>query len=921
MTDFIAKTRFDEPVDGCGTLPLLGNTDMRLRHSILAASTALALVAAPAGAQEVFIVDTETMVTNGDAANNVMDSDTLIVTESGSIDVSGNNVPAMQGTGNFIELNNRGRLATDGEEASAQIITGDFGTIFNSGTITTMDGESSGQAIIGNSGVIINSGAIITTGDELSGQVISVPFLLGIDASAQITNSGTVMTEVLGATGQVIFIQPVGNTSAVTNTASTTNSGKITTTGEPISPPVFGSHGQFIFLRANGNSGAITNIVTVTNTDTITTLGSYAHGQFTFINVDDNSGAIANTNTITNSGTIVTGSRYAHGQHILVEAGSNTGTIDNVLTIFNTGAITTSGDDSDGQNINGDFGTIFNTGTITTRGDTAIGQFIDGDNGMVTNAGIITTAGHVAHGQQRRGDDTTLTNTGTIITTGLFAYGQDGRFGSGDVINIGTITTRGNFSTGQSGSDGHLINTGNITTWGPNANGQFLGGRDATLTNSGRVVSVQADAISFDDRRDGNTLNLLAPGFIGGLINYDFSAGTPTMINVTTGPSHSILWSLAGDMVGGAPDFSGSVPWFYNATTQTVATFDPTLLASETAALGDLTSLLSQLGLGALGGFGPDMATGSTSPLAYMSSGQAPGSAADAVDRAAQAETVTHRVGRAWATAFGGQMDHDGNDTTLDADIDHWGVAAGYTWQQSRNMSISTMVGYAHGDQSANSRWSPSFDHDTHTAFAGLHAKQQYGSGVFGFGLIAGYQQVDHNRLVNDNLAPLGESWVTADYGGVIISPEIAISTDIEMANGITVKPNAGLRYAAQWLDGYTETGAVNTAANATVGARYVGMLEARAELEARRVYDFGHLAARIGYLGRWNGGDDAAAITLNGVSQDVGSGYQALNAAYVGATVRGDVGKSGFVELDGSYLIGDTAQGFTGRLNVGRTY
>lgn len=759
-----------------------------MRSALFGASMVLFLAASAANAQDVFVVDDLQTTTNG--GNTVLDGDTLIVTDTGSIDVTGDNVSGMEGTGNTVTLENRGRLTTDGDESPAQSILGDFGTITNSGTIMTTVDESPGQQIIGDFGTIINSGSIVAADDELAGQLI------------------------VGANGRIF------------------NSGTITSTG--------GGLGQLIL----GDFG------TITNTGTVTTAGRDAHGQF----------------------------------------------------------------------IEGDNGQLFNSGAISTEGDRSPAQSLTGDFGTLTNGGTIMTRGHVAHGQtiSRNSVGGMLSNTGTITTFGLSAYGQEGT-SSLKVLNSGVITTRGRVSHGQTIEGGYLTNIGSITVYGADSVGQRLGGRDGTLTNSGRLVSVNGRAIFFDDRRSGHTLNLLAPGFIGGVIEFDIGAGTPTVVNLTTGPSHSILWTLEGDKVGGAPDFAGPVPWFYDAATQIVATFDPTLLASETNALGDLTSLLSQVGLGALDS--RDLAVGGNSPLAYQRGDDNRPQAVQATDRAVQGDAITHRMGRVWATGLGGQMDYDGSATTLDSTIEHAGVAAGYTWQHSTEVTLNAMGGYVSGKAKADAPWAQSFDHDMDTVFAGLAGEKDLERGAIQFGLTAGYRWVDHNRFVNDNLAPLGESWVTADYGGFFVSPELAVSTDIAMTNGVTLTPNAGLRYAAQWLGGYSETGAVNPAANATVAARLVGVLEARAALEASRAYGFGILSGRIGYLGRWNGGNDVAGITLNGSTQDVASGYQALNAVTVGATVHGDIGEAGFLELDTSYLYGDSAHGFGGWFTMGRVF
>ncbi|MCR9139820.1 MAG: autotransporter domain-containing protein [Alphaproteobacteria bacterium] len=646
---------------------------------------------------------------------------------------------------------------------------------------------------------------------------------------------------------------------------------------------------------------------------------SAANAQDVFV-VDDQQTTTNGGNTVLDGDTLIvtdTGSIDVTGND--VDAMEGTG---NTITLDNRGRLTTGGQQAYAQNIEGDFGTIANSGAISTEGDRSPAQSLEGDFGSLNNSGTITTWGHVAHGQtiSRNSVGGAISNTGTIMTFGPSAFGQEGTSGL-KVVNSGVITTRGRTSFGQAIEGGHLINIGSITVYGADSVGQRLGGRDGTLTNSGRLVSVNGRAISFDDRRTGHILNLLAPGFIGGEIRFDTAAGTPTAVNVTTGPSHSILWTLEGDKVGGAPNFSGPVPWFYDAATQTVATFDPTLLATETDALGDLTALLSRVGRGALDRSGADLAVGGNSPLAYQREDDRHSEALQATERAVHAYGVADRMGQVWATGLGGRMDFDASATTLDSTTEHIGFAAGYTWQHSAGATLNAMGGYVFGKAKADAPWAQSFDHDTHAVFAGLGGEQDLGHGAIQLGLTAGYQWVDHNRFVNDNLAPLGESWVTANYGGFFVSPELAIATDIAMANGITLTPNAGVRYAAQWLGGYSESGAVNPAANATVGTRFVGVLEARAGLEASRAYGFGILSGRIGYLGRWNGGNDEAGITLNGSTQDVASGYEALNAVTVGATLRSDIGATGFFELDADYLYSDSAHGFGGLISMGRVF
>jgi hypothetical protein len=586
----------------------------------------------------------------------------------------------------------------------------------------------------------------------------------------------------------------------------------------------------------------------------------------------------------------------------------------NGSSMDSSGDITTTGDSAAGQLLFGNDASIINSGTITTYGNFSRGQNYSGLRGQVQNFGTISTYGNQAYGQLTSGTDGIIMNFGSITTFGDDAYGQYYIDHRGTLENFGSIVTHGDDSMGQIlvGEDGIVRNSGSIMTTGPSAFGIFTNGDGNSVFNSGRVVSVQSDAIRME--RAARTLTLQAPGFIGGDIRFvifDDSAA----VNVITGPSHSIFWTFDGDIDNNTPNFSGSVPWFYDEDAQTVATFDPTLLAAESAALGDLTSQFSRVGLGAMEGFASGFQSdNSFSPLGFMPLA------------GSEANAFSHRLGRAWATAVGGQMDPEGGRSTLDSTVGQAGFAIGYTWQQTPDLILNAMAGYLAGNVEADAVWAPSFEHDVHTMFAGMHGERslswgQFGEGVVQFGLTAGYGAIDHSRFVNDNLAPLGESWVSADYGGFFLSPELGLATDISLADGTVLTTNAGLRYAAQWLGGYTETGAFNPAANATVEDRFVGVLETRIGVDATRTFSFGSVTGRIGYLGRWSAGDDAATISLNGITQPVAPGVQDLNAAYVGGTLRTDLGEAAFLELDANYVHGDTAQGFDGQLRVGLTF
>lgn len=142
------------------------------------------------------------------------------------------------------------------------------------------------------------------------------------------------------------------------------------------------------------------------------------------------------------------------------------------------------------------------------------------------------------------------------------------------------------------------------------------------------------------------------------------------------------------------------------------------------------------------------------------------------------------------------------------------------------------------------------------------------------------------DRFVNDNLAPLGNSFAKADAGNSFwISPKITLGSQIHTASNWTLSPSAKLRYGAEWLKGFTETGP-SADANAVVADRLVAFGEAKLEVSASRNFMLGDnlegiFTARAGVSGRMSLGDDAATVTLLGITQDVPTFYEDGYAIY----------------------------------------
>jgi len=600
--------------------------------------------------------------------------------------------------------------------------------------------------------------------------------------------------------------------------------------------------------------------------------------------------------------------------------------------VLNNGTVRTEGERAYGiRNESSDYSPVTNSGTVRTEGERAYGIYnIFSSNSPVTNSGTVRTEGERAYGIRNESSDySPVTNSGTVRTEGVNAWGIYNESSDySPVTNSGTVRTEGDYAYGIYNifsSNSPVTNSGTVRTEGTGAYGIYS--RDNTnsaVTNRGSVISEQSDAIRMED--DGGVLNLEAPGFIGGRINFY----EDTTVNLKTGPSHSVLWDLSsGKMIGDNPaSFSGPVPWFYNDTTKQYATYDPTGLAASVNGLGDMTSLLSMVGRNGLGRVnGPSAPSANGFVSSYLPASpasdadrrieQAFGDPANVTDSdnayAADLDTADMSYaapGRFWITGFGGEMTHDGDSITLEHDITQMGVAAGYTWQQSSGLTLGVMAGYLQSDMDANSRFAPSHDIESQGWFAGLYGEQAMETFTIDFGVNGGMLSHDSSRFVNDNLAPLGVAHAKADYDSWFISPEIGIRTDIDTGNGLIVTPSARVRYAHQSIDGFSESG---SNANAKIAGRDIGMIEASAEIAVSKQLSFGTLTGRVGYVSRNSTGDEAVSITMIGINNKVGFGDTDSEAAYVGLSTDIDLSASSKLVLDANAFYSGNMEGYQG--------
>lgn len=853
-------------------------------HRRLLQSTAL-VIGSVVNAQVVtaaeFTIDLPSVITNGGHVLN--GNDILIITSEGIISTAG--VSAVDATGASNEIVNFGSLSTNGNNTygikalndnritnSGSISTiGQFGfgiyiqdnnTVINSGSIFTMSDDAEGiQANDYN--IIINTGTITTTGDD--GDAIDV------EDDNSIINSGTI-----SVSGDLSAAIEVGSNNTILNTGliSTTgyyargfdgfsnnritNSGIVTTTGNK-------SYGMWFFDS---------NIVV--NTGLVTTTGDYARA----FNFRDN-------NTITNSGTITTTGYQATGIY-----GSYTN------TIINSGSILTSGNLTYGiYAIDGN--TITNSGSIFTSGNDSRGIKAR-DNSIIINSGTITTTGVNGDGIHV-GDNSTITNSGSVFTGDRLAAAL--YIGSNNTLtNSGSVFTTGERSYGIEASNTNIINnTGLILTTGLIAHGIEVGNTN-TVTNSGKIISAQAKSFLLGNN---NTLNLLAPSFIGGEIDL----GTNTTLNITTGRSHSVLWDLStGTMAGAAPTIDGVVPAFYNAATQQFATFDPTVFAASTDSLALMSRNISDIiGLRlsrSAARHKTKSQINSTAPP--YSLGLRP-STYEADDRDNLNSTKDNG---GWVSVLANRSDFDSDAITNARALTQWTVAFGYEGSIASDKTFGVLGGFTSESLVARSRFAKTFENERAGFFAGVYARLDMGAAFLDFSFTGGVTDHTTSRFVNDNLAPLGVSYAEGNYQGAWVNPSVTIGAELFSGDDWDVSSTARFSYAFQWLDGYSEAG---SNANAAVSDQEVAVGQVSLGLAATKRTDFGSASLRLEYHYQKAFGDKLTRVVLINQTALIPSFAEDRHTGLFGADMNVALSETAELRLGGNISFSQRVTGVGG--------
>jgi hypothetical protein len=545
------------------------------------------------------------------------------------------------------------------------------------------------------------------------------------------------------------------------------------------------------------------------------------------------------------------------------------------LTIGPAGSIRVTNNDSSGINATGGGNTIKNQGIITTSGKVIVpgsdvsGIHAIGGSNTIINTGTIETYGNGriggdnASGINAEGGSNTIINSGTINAYGgTNARGIRASGGNNTIINTGVITSRD--SAGISAQDGGsaIVNSGSITSTRNNAINAL--GDSNVITNTGSMISYSGYSIAFSG--SGNTLNLGNSSFLAGNINLS----TGTQINIATGANYSKLINYTGTLSGVST--SGPVPVFVNQATKKLATYDPTLFAASSDALGDMTGTISSLTPGRFNG------TDKEHPL--------------------------------WARGFGMTASYAGSEATLARNYIYSGAAMGYDFTRSKSLILGVLGGYGQTSLTTNGTAMQSYNSSSDDGFLGLYGQKRWNNAWLDFALYGGVQVFNQQRYINDNLAYLGNASALASFSGSWLAPEAGVTIKVAEVSGWSLLPTARLRYAQQWMNGYTETGGSGANAsvsgrNVTLGQSFVGVgtrksVKTRVGKNTKMV-----LEGQIGYLYRGAVGDVSADVAMIGQSLSLPTEISSRNAVAASAGVAIDLSNSVALKIRGDAAAG----------------
>ena len=838
--------------------------------------------------------------TEGERANGIHSNNNDQITNFGNISTEGRDAKGIFAR-NGNTITNSGSISTTGASAPGfRVYNDNILTNKTRGIITTGAADSIGISMLNGNTLTNEAGAAIRTGGAnatgiRAGLSIFASLNRPDNGNNRITNDGEVRTGGANAAG----IQVVGAKNTVTN------NGSIHTTGE-------GAAGLLaITVNTQGRRPEAPRVnvsltlrptdTDFTNNGTINTTGVNAPG----VRVEDdskvtNSGTIgtsnreangiqaANNNKITNSGTITVTGLGAAGiragdDNKLTLSGTITSARGSALILGNNNTVNHSGSKtlrSTGTNtpavVLGNSNTLTNTGRIEATGANAHG-ITAGNNNKITHNGTIAVTGPGAAGI-RAGDNNTLTLGGTVTS----ARGSALILGNNNTVNHSRNNTLRATGTNTPavvlGSGNTLTNTGRIEATGSGANAHAItGDSNNTINNYGVISAKGGKAICFTG--SNNTLNLLA----GSVLRGDICRGANSRVNITvnTAPAYAVLW----EDITARPKSGQGIPFFYNARTRQLATYDPRLLASAAQSLGDVSGNISGL------------------------------MARPALASSANTRNLSGRAAAFWLSPFGSRArERDSGPAGLSPEFTHVGLAGGYDVRLAATQ-LGVLAGYGRGERAfeGEQRFKPG-PGVFKGPFAGLYARQDFARFYVHLGLAGGTLKHEHSRLVNDQRGLNGETRAEARPRSWWLAPEARIGWRALDTGLARFEPSLSARYARQSIRAYTETG---IRAPAAVGRRTVEMVETRLEMKASREVGPGRLALRLGWQYRNDLNSNRTQVRLLGETRSLQFASKLGSSVYLGAEAEFELAPGLFFSLNGEAVSGGGYRSLSGMASL----
>jgi hypothetical protein len=232
-------------------------------------------------------------------------------------------------------------------------------------------------------------------------------------------------------------------------------------------------------------------------------------------------------------------------------------------------------------------------------------------------------------------------------------------------------------------------------------------------------------------------------------------------------------------------------------------------------------------------------------------------------------------------------------------DHDYYGAVGGYEMNFG-DIRAGAMVGYARSDFATDL---VSIQTDTNSFFGGVYGQMEFGWLNVASTLMLGYEDIDNDRLVVDNLN--GFETAEGDYDNFFLSPSITLSAPLKLNDKTVISPSLTGTYSVGFQDGYTESG--TTRSNLTIEDRTIHAFLGRAQIGiAHRWTSKIDTQARFGFKARQTSNGHINATLAGSSFQYSTSGDDTVLGGFFGVNGRYRVTNSINVMLDGEFTMNE---------------